>query len=110
MNYLEQLQTPEWKARAEQVKQRDGYKCQICGKNYILNAHHVLYEPDLLAWEYPDNYLITLCDTCHLYEHSIIDNIKHLEEVKELLLSGMMGIDIYRKFKSKEPLIYDIPF
>ena len=110
MNYIEQLQTPEWKAKAEQVKQRDEHECQICGNWKSLHVHHVVYESELLAWEYPDNYYITLCETCHLYEHSIIDNIKHMPEIKEMLLAGMMGIDIFKKFKSKESLIYTIPF
>ncbi len=110
MNYLEQLQTTQWRNKAEQIKQRDNHVCQICGNWENIHVHHVIYEPDLLAWQYPDNYLITLCEVCHLYEHSIIDNIKHGPEIKEMLLSGMMGIDIFRKYKNKEPLIYSAPF
>ena len=106
MNYIDQLNTIEWKIKSHEIKKRDGYKCQICGTRQNLNVHHVQYEPDLLAWQYPSNYYITLCENCHLYEHSIIDN---RSDLKELLLSGMMGIDIFRKHKNKEP-IDNIPF
>lgn len=107
MFYIDQLNTFDWKLKSYQIKKRDGFKCQICGSNKKLHAHHVVYEPDLMAWQYPDNYYVTLCETCHLYEHSIIDN---KPELKEMLLSGMMGIDIYRKFKNKEKFIDPIPF
>ena len=107
MNYLDQLNTLEWKLKSYEIKKRDGFICQVCESKHKLHVHHVQYEPDLMAWQYPPNYYITLCQTCHLYEHSIIDN---RPEIKELLLSGMMGIDIFRKFKSKETLIDLIPF
>jgi hypothetical protein len=108
MRYLEQLQTFEWRIKAIEIKIRDDHECQICGKTKDLHVHHVVYLPNLMAWQYPSNYYITLCETCHLYEHSIIDN--RIDEIKELLLSGMMGIDIFKKFKSNEKLIDVIPF
>lgn len=110
MKYEKQLLTVEWKLKAMQIKFRDSNTCQICGCYHNLHVHHVVYESNLLAWQYPDNYYVTLCEVCHIYEHGIIDNIKHLPEIKELLLSGMMGIDIYKKYKSKEPVIYTVPF
>lgn len=34
-----------------------------------LHIHHKYYMKDLLAWEYKDDALITLCQTCHEYLH-----------------------------------------
>lgn len=54
---------------SEDVKQRDGYKCVLCGSSVRLNAHHI--KPVSL---YPEcrNDLdngITLCRECHLKQH-----------------------------------------
>ena len=50
----------------EQIRQRDGYKCQMCGcpeieNNRKLNVHHIDYNKENLNL---DN-LISLCDSCH---------------------------------------------
>ena len=34
--------TPEDKAWADKVKERDEWKCVICGESYRLNAHHII--------------------------------------------------------------------
>jgi len=107
MNYIEQLNRVEWKLKSYEIKKRDNFTCQICGKKEKLHVHHVQYEPNFMVWQYPGNYYITLCESCHLYEHSIIDN---KPEYKEMLLSGMMGIDIFRKFKNNEYLKDLTPF
>ena len=50
----------------EQIRYRDGYKCQGCGKpevehNRRLSIHHIDFDKHNLS---PDN-LITLCNKCH---------------------------------------------
>ena len=50
----------------EQIRFRDGYKCQICGcpeveNNRKLAVHHIDYNKENLA---PEN-LISLCNGCH---------------------------------------------
>ena len=37
-----------------------------------LNVHHKYYESGKLAWEYPDDVLVTLCRDCHENEHEIV--------------------------------------
>ena len=69
--YYKQLESPEWKAKAEQIKDRDHYTCKICGKQYNLQVHHKKYIKGLKAWEYPDHLLITLCSSCHTKKHGI---------------------------------------
>lgn len=50
----------------EQIRYRDGYKCQLCGKNQLengrkLHVHHIDYDKKNLDV----NNLISLCTTCH---------------------------------------------
>lgn len=50
----------------EQIRYRDGYRCQICGKPEVehgkkLHIHHIDYDKNNLN---EDN-LITLCNSCH---------------------------------------------
>lgn len=72
MTYEEQLQTPYWLSKRLEILERDDYCCQDClrGKDRIspyikLHVHHKKYIKGLLAWEYPNNLLITLCTECH---------------------------------------------
>ena len=68
MDYYDFLQTPYWKAISEKVKQRAGWKCQLCGSNYNLNTHHRDYS--IHGYEL-DNMksLICLCEDCHSKFH-----------------------------------------
>lgn len=56
--------------KRHQVFRRDGYKCQDCGSNLRLIAHHLCLRKkggtDLI-----EN-LITLCDSCHKKRHPFI--------------------------------------
>ena len=70
MDYKEQIKSPQWQRRRLEIMQRDDFTCQICGcKDKALNVHHTAYEQGKLIWEYPDDTLITLCESCHEYEH-----------------------------------------
>ena len=68
MNYKEQLQTPEWKAKRLSIMKRDSFTCCRCASKKELQVHHKRYG-DGMAWETPDKYLITLCRTCHEKAH-----------------------------------------
>lgn len=71
MTYKEQLVDARWQKKKLSILERDGYKCQICGNSSHLSVHHKVYKPNMLAWEYPDNMLVTLCQDCHDKEHNI---------------------------------------
>lgn len=62
--------TFEWQLRRLLILKRDGFKCTKCGSTHILQIHHLKYDNKLKYWEYPDEYLITLCDLCHKKEHN----------------------------------------
>lgn len=83
----------EWKIKASQIKARDGNKCQICGKDKNLNVHHVLYHNGWRLWDYPGNYLITLCEFHHGIEHACL-KIIDIRKYRLHLLNGILAQDI----------------
>ncbi|HOZ15658.1 MAG TPA: HNH endonuclease [Tenuifilaceae bacterium] len=48
--------------KPELLKLKKDYK--VC-LSFFLNVHHLVYRDNKLAWEYPDDDLITLCWKCH---------------------------------------------
>jgi hypothetical protein len=68
---IDEYQHPLWILRRKQIKRRDGYKCIRCGNcnGEELQVHHLIYDYALHVWEYEDQFLITLCNTCHTKEH-----------------------------------------
>lgn len=38
-----------------------------------LNVHHKVYYRNRMLWDYPDDCLVTLCEDCHHYIHSLND-------------------------------------
>lgn len=70
-SYIEQLKTPMWRERKSEILKRDNYSCRICGAyNCEINVHHVNYIPYRMAWEYPNEMLISLCKDCHNKLHN----------------------------------------
>ena len=65
LNYKEQLADSRWLQKKAEILIRDNYTCQKCGAKSHLNVHHLSYEKGKLAWEYPNEKLITLCKNCH---------------------------------------------
>jgi len=52
-----------WKQIRRQIKERDNYQCQLCGKKGCrLDVHHIDYNKKNMS---QDN-LITLCHNCHM--------------------------------------------
>lgn len=109
--YSEQLKTPAWQKKRLEVLQRDGFQCQNCGDTESeLNVHHIYYDPELKAWEYPDEAYMTLCKTCHIRWHYLknkidkifcklpIDTLSQVYGILLLLRSmGPQSIDLFHK-------------
>jgi hypothetical protein len=73
--YKRLLTNREWKGFSNKVKTRDGFRCTVCkrsGNEVVLQAHHLVYKPNLKPWEYPICDLVTVCRGCHAREHGII--------------------------------------
>jgi len=68
MDYQEQLKDKRWKLKRLKILKRDRFKCRVCGyMGNRVNVHHLKYTG--MAWESPDEDLITLCRDCHSKLH-----------------------------------------
>lgn len=68
------LLTQQWKRKRNIILIRDHNRCQYCGCYYNLQVHHKYYSKypngkKVAPWNYPDDALITLCDSCHKKVH-----------------------------------------
>ncbi|MFW9962332.1 MAG: HNH endonuclease [Candidatus Sifarchaeia archaeon] len=64
----------EWRDKSKDIQQRDNHTCSVCGwkseDGSDLDVHHTY---PLNSWiddghdpsEYPENWLMTLCKSCH---------------------------------------------
>lgn len=65
-NYAALLRDPRWQRKRLEIMSRDCFQCVECGDSKsFLNVHHFDYWPGVDPWEYPDNWLSTLCESCH---------------------------------------------
>ena len=75
--YSEKLRDPRWQKKRLDIFDRDGFKCRNCNSNnQELHAHHLLYIKNYEPWDYPDGFIITLCNACHSEWHDVVDMIK----------------------------------
>lgn len=78
LGYKKYLQTPLWKIISFKVKQREGFKCQMCGEKYP-DVHHTSYDHcgvDFLAM----HRLKSLCRDCHKNKHED-GNVEHFSKL-----------------------------
>jgi len=81
--YSEKLKDPRWQRKRLEIMERDGFACKDCGDDKsMLSVHHCLYIKNREPWDYEDNELRTLCESCHeqrhLIEHDIVLQFKRL--------------------------------
>lgn len=66
LTYREQLLHPNWQRKRMEILQRDDFSCKLCcDKDSTLHVHHKQYAKGRMAWEYPNDELVTLCAECH---------------------------------------------
>ena len=66
--YEDQLKDIRWIRKSNLILIRDNFKCQHIGcvvQYKGIEVHHIDYINGLMAWEYPDDMLITLCRIHH---------------------------------------------
>ncbi|KLT65282.1 hypothetical protein AB669_13705 [Pedobacter sp. BMA] len=65
-----------WKDKRAIILSRDNNRCIICKQDISLEVHHRQYhyitsqKKFKVPWDYSDNLLITLCNSCHQRGHS----------------------------------------
>lgn len=84
--YARKLLDPRWQRKRLQILQRDGFTCQVCGDTKTtLHVHHKAYRSGSAPWEYPSDWLVTLCAPCHEAETDQMNDVIH-DVVQELKL------------------------
>jgi hypothetical protein len=68
MSYSDYLETPYWRQVSAAVKERAGFRCQICNSPHDLRAHHRDYRHRGRELEHLDD-LTCLCNNCHSLFH-----------------------------------------
>jgi len=86
-DYKWYLKDSRWIVLAKYVKKRDGV-CQYCGNDSNLNAHHLRYISGRMPWDYPEDYLITLCKGCHEKEHKEQKELTRMYNNMKLILKS----------------------
>lgn len=90
-NYAEMLKDPRWVQMSQEIKEWDRGVCQLCGNSEHLQVHHLCYDENRNAWDYPRRSLVTLCDKCHKKIHD--DDKKFYSRLKGLLFKlGLNGV------------------
>lgn len=79
MTYSDQLKHPKWHRKRLEILERDNYKCRECGRSDLkLHIHHGYYKKGVMAWDYDNKYLHTLCEKCHKDYHYFLDKLMEL--------------------------------
>jgi len=64
--YAQKLRDPRWQKKRLEIFERDHWTCQQCMLgDETLHAHHLWYERNADPWDYPNDALLTLCESCH---------------------------------------------
>lgn len=65
-SYQRKLQDPRWQRKRASILDRADYQCEWCGNDKeTLHVHHGFYGKNAEPWEYENDTLYCLCDTCH---------------------------------------------
>lgn len=92
MTYREQLLHPNWQRKRLDILNRDDFACQLChDKESTLHVHHKQYAKGRMAWEYPNDELVTLCEECHDTMHEQQGMLRDV--TAKLPVDGPAGID-----------------
>lgn len=86
--WKDQYRNPLWQKRRLEVMQYRDFTCQVCGDtSETLNVHHKAYIKGRKVWEYENDQLECLCETCHKTAHDEKEKLLGL-----LLLISSEGI------------------
>lgn len=65
MDYSIKLKNPKWQKKRLEIFQRDNFTCVYCSETEeTLHVHHEKYIGEN-PWDTPNEFLKTVCETCH---------------------------------------------
>lgn len=113
-DYSKKLLDPRWQRKRLEILQRDNFTCTIMGcmdNKSTLHVHHLDYIPGKEPWDYPDNYLTTLCVSCHdditrerlIHEKKIISQVRL--KLKDTFIQ-MCCAQLFEKIENLHDLVY----
>lgn len=77
LTYAEQLRHPMWQRRRLEMLSAADWKCSACAEaSAQLHVHHKQYFKGRMAWDYSNDELQVLCETCHEKSHVVDARIK----------------------------------
>lgn len=94
IEYNKLLLADEWKEYSYLVKRRDNFRCRSCGSDRNLHVHHLAYKEGLKPWDYPRDWVVTLCNLCHYQEHK-------KKQISSFFIKGIPENPFKRKGKKK---------
>lgn len=102
-DYFASYQNPLWQKKRLENLQLANYECVNCGnKDNQLHVHHKQYFKGRNPWEYDNDQLEVLCESCHKDTHHVINAIKMMisySDTSEIfnILSGYLDEKIRLK-------------
>jgi hypothetical protein len=113
--YAEKLRDPRWQEKRLRLFDKAEWTCELCERvrpEEGLQVHHPIYLTGLNPWDYPDEIMMTLCDSCHVdrqeverqwfYKAAMAIRYKSTTELQEMPVWHMIET---RKFIEKKNTI-----
>jgi len=98
LSYTDQLKDRRWHIKRNSILLRDNHQCRNVNCLYkkdtsvIIEVHHLDYIEGTMAWDYPDDMLISLCRKCHESEQLRPKEEKYL--INTLRMKGFLVSDL----------------
>jgi len=98
LSYRDQLKDKRWHIKRNAILLRDNHQCKNTNckhrndNSVIIEVHHLDYIDGKMAWEYPDDMLVSLCRICHESEQLRPKEEKYL--INALRMKGFLLSDL----------------
>ena len=94
-DFWQKYKDPRWQKRRLEIMGLASWSCDNCGdKEATLNVHHKLYRKGADPWDYPDEHLECLCESCHEAKHAtktLLNQILASSNVDQNDLTGLIS-------------------
>jgi hypothetical protein len=106
-SYLSKLNTEEWKRFSRSTRDQRNF-CECCKLgDRQLQVHHLFYDPSRELWEYTNEEVVVLCDSCHREIHEQLKKFRlyifrYLTPNLFKILNGCLAVGLTKY----EPLIF----